>query len=141
MSSIAPELLKAYLDSQYVVCCDSGAVTFRIGGALPDCLRQPFALLTAWNPRSAPLDRALNDNRDAALRAQLDAAGWMYLPARGEGPDGWMEESLAILDIPLPEALNLARQYGQNAIVWGNGRQIELVTCSGEHLSSLAPGR
>lgn len=132
MSSLSPDLLKAYFDSRYTVRCTNAEVVFRIGGPLPDCLRRPFALLTAWNPRSAPLGRELNDSRDAALRAQLDIDGWKYLPARGEGTDGWVEESLAILDIPLERALILARQFGQNAIVWSDGQGSELVLCSGE---------
>ncbi|MEK8088267.1 DUF3293 domain-containing protein [Thermithiobacillus plumbiphilus] len=132
MTSLAPALLKAYFDSRYTVCCDSGAVTFRIGGPLPDCLRRPFALVTAWNPRSVPLNRELNESRHAALRAQLDLEDWKYLPARGEGTNSWVEESLAILDIPLERALKLARQFGQNAIVWGDGQRSELVLCSGE---------
>lgn len=140
MPGIAPALLQAYFDSRYSVACPGGLAEFHIGGPLPECLRRPFALLTAWNPRSEPLDRVRNDARETALRVQLDSAGWPHLPARGEGPDGWVEESVAIFEIPLPDALSLARQYGQNALVWGDGRHTELVLCSGERPSRPEPG-
>ncbi|WP_051180874.1 DUF3293 domain-containing protein [Thermithiobacillus tepidarius DSM 3134] len=135
MPELSPELLSAYFQSRYAVQCAEGPACFRIGDEiLPPCLRRPFALITAWNPRSQPLDREANDARQRLLLEQLAARGWSHLPARGEGRDGWREESAAVFGLRLDEALELARVFGQHAIVWGDGARAWLYLSSGERV-------
>lgn len=129
-----PDVLAAYFDSVYQVDCPRGTVSFRIGDRLPRALHRPFALVTAWNPRSRRLDRGRNARRQQCLLRELASRPGRVLPARGYGEDGWHEESVAVFDIMLPAALRLARKYGQYAFVWGDGRCAALIAGDGKAL-------
>lgn len=138
MSVPPPGLLAAYFNSVYQVDCPQGAVSFRIGDRLPHALHRPFALITAWNPRSRRLPRSRNARRQRRLLREIASRSGRHLPARGYGDDGWCEESVAVFGIILPVALRLARKYGQYAIVWGNGRRAALIASNGEALERPA---
>ncbi|WP_146030673.1 DUF3293 domain-containing protein [Castellaniella caeni] len=76
--------------------------------------------ITACNPRSRRLRPAANQRRLRALRRALDVLGRAYLPACGLDPQHlWPDEpSLWVPGLPLRQGLQLARRFGQNAIVW-----------------------
>lgn len=80
-----------------------------------------FAILTAHNPGSRPVDAAHNATRQAQLECDLLEAG--YEPYAGENvadDQAWAdEESCFVADIPLSDALALGEKYGQNAIICG----------------------
>ncbi|MBV2179608.1 MAG: DUF3293 domain-containing protein [Castellaniella sp.] len=119
-------LAQAYRDAIYRI--DSvPPLTLRIGWADPDlemlhqrhsCVCSVF--LTACNPRSRRLRPAANARRMRALQRMLSLEGRAWLPGRGIDPLGqWPKEpSVWVPGLPLPEALNLARRFRQNALVW-----------------------
>lgn len=75
--------------------------------------------ITAWNPmsrqRPAGENRAAND----AMAAALAARGVATLPHHGRGDDAtWPpEQGFLALDLPIGDALELARAFDQHAIV------------------------
>ncbi|WP_345798424.1 DUF3293 domain-containing protein [Castellaniella sp. MT123] len=119
-------LVQAYRDALYRIDA-APTLTLRIGWADPDlemlhrrhsCACSVF--LTACNPRSRRLRPAANARRMRALQRTLSREGRAWLPGRSIDPLGlWPDEPSAwIPGLPLPEALNLARRFGQNALVW-----------------------
>lgn len=124
-----PALDAAYRATAYEVDVPAGArIVIRIGRHAPalDALlaasgANAWAFITAENPRSTPLDRAANAARRARLEAVLAARGLRFLRGTGRGDDpGWPpEESLLVLGIGEADAVALARQFDQHAIVVG----------------------
>lgn len=124
MASLPPELLAAYLDTRYHVRW-RGGIDFHIGHRSDDLAAlhrdlgvRTSAFITAWNPRSDPTPRELNDARNQRLRADIEALGLRALAAEGIGPTGWREESFLVLGPTLEQARDLAKRYDQNAIVF-----------------------
>lgn len=122
------ELEAAYCSTTYRVFLPGGVCDLRPGVAsetlrcwLETAGASRFAVLTAHNPGSRPVDAAHNAARQAQLECDLLEAG--YEPYAGENvadDQTWMdEESCFVADISLPEALALGEKYGQNAIVCG----------------------
>jgi hypothetical protein len=88
--------------------------------------QQRWALLTAWNPGSRLCSPEKNALAQGALRAEIARAGWDCWPARhialhGDWPD---EEGLFVPGIGPEQALALARQFGQNAMLAGEVGQV-----------------
>ncbi|MBV9947078.1 MAG: DUF3293 domain-containing protein, partial [Myxococcales bacterium] len=67
-------LLRSYLATVYEFPMPSGPVRASLDGdgadpsLLPDILQRPFALLTAYNPRSMLLPRKVNEARHQVMR-------------------------------------------------------------------------
>ena len=135
------ELLESYLATRYTAATPGGEVVIRIGRRHPevDALlaeaiaaarggAASWAYLTAWNPRSRRLSDAENRLRQAALIAKIGNRH-AYFEGEGIATDGiWREPSLLILGISRAEAVQLGRQFEQNAIVAGeHGGEAELV--------------
>jgi hypothetical protein len=80
-----------------------------------------WAFITACNPGSERLPDEQNVRQMANLEAELREGSWPHYAGTGVGRDGtWPPEpSFLVLAISEAEALNLARQFGQNAIVAG----------------------
>jgi hypothetical protein len=76
--------------------------------------------LTAWNPLSKPQARAQNDAANAWLIAELERLGCRCLHGYGAGSDtAWEPEaSVLALGLGLPQARELGKRYGQNAVVF-----------------------
>jgi hypothetical protein len=73
--------------------------------------------ITAMNPRSERRGTIENAVANQALAEALRL--WKALPHDGVAPDNsWIETGFFVLDVPLAEALALARRFSQNAIVW-----------------------
>ena len=123
---LTPQLWRAYLDSRYTVLGPDGPIELLIGQPPPPGLQPPFALITAWNPYSQRLDEDSNRQRQLALMGALIQQGRRFLPARGEGADGWYEDSVLILDISLADAKSLANRFEQHAILWGDQKRINI---------------
>lgn len=79
-----------------------------------------WAFITACNPRSARLPPDENARRMAELEAVCLYHGWPHYVGAGVGRDGtWREPSFLVLGITEGDAVELARHFGQNAIVAG----------------------
>jgi len=84
-------------------------------------IRKSWTILTACNPASQPLGEAGNVARMMSLRAELEKAAIQHSATHSQDPDGeWPAEIGELLCDPPPGfSEELARHYGQNAIVHG----------------------
>lgn len=131
-------LVRAYAEAVYWVFGPQGYIPLRAGersAALEELLAHSgageWAFVTACNPGSELLSPAENDRRVEALEAVLYGRYSTFRGAGvGTGGDWPPEPSLLILGISEEEALQLARRFGQNAIVSGTlGEPARLVWC------------
>src|SRR5688572_10885378 len=71
----ALELAAAYAQADYAVVMDGDALPLRVGQPAGDLEAyrpaRSYALITAWNPASAPHPDSANEAADAALVARL----------------------------------------------------------------------
>lgn len=118
------ELKAAYQDTDYRVDeFPTGPFTVHIGEPCPELAPVEWAFVTACNPHSQQLPEAENDRRMAELE-DFVSGRWQYHRGSGVGRDGtWREASLLIVGISEPDVVELARRYGQNAIVAGRARE------------------
>ena len=80
---------------------------------------EEYAYLTAWNPGSGKLPDAENRARQDDLKARLKGRH-PTIEGLATADDGaWSEESLLVLGISRADALALAREFGQAAILAG----------------------
>ena len=126
MTSVSAELLDAYRRTNYRVLEGVSPFVMRVDEPCEPLRRchEAFGVrcssfITAWNPRSTPTPRAINDAAMDRLSHDVAALGLRTLPGVGVDPDGtWEgEPSLLVLGLDVPAALTLARAYGQHAIV------------------------
>lgn len=120
-------LLKAYRDTDYLVCMDTVQwARIRVDQTLPEPLQHKigshtWGFITAWNPLSAVRTEAENleaqQQMYAALQAMPDAL--TMLSAIGIGRNGWYEPSVFVIG-PQPAALDaLCRIHQQHAYLCG----------------------
>jgi hypothetical protein len=130
MTALSLETLTAYCRTSYRADTDSGSFVLRVGRRHPEFdgwLRSGgydrWALLTAWNPRSTVLTPEQNAARHARLIARIDDLKLPRFPSQGLGDDpAWPpEEGLLIVGIDSRQALALAAEFEQHAIVAGRG--------------------
>ena len=80
-----------------------------------------FAIITACNPGSQPVDAARNAEQQSLLECDLLEGN--YEPYAGENvadDAAWpVEESCFVVDIAAEDACALGQDYGQNAVVFG----------------------
>ncbi|WP_035055524.1 DUF3293 domain-containing protein [Andreprevotia chitinilytica] len=125
----------AYRATRYTV--PSLGLVVRIGELHPDMdalLNREgvpgWAFVSAANPRSGALCENENLARHQNLLDQLAASSYVYFEGLGEPATAdWTPElSVLILDIERDAALDIARSYEQNAIVYGPpGHEAELL--------------
>ncbi|KAA1380214.1 DUF3293 domain-containing protein [Aeromicrobium fastidiosum] len=122
------ELLAAYRGTRYAVLdVDGGSVAEAlIGRHRPDVdsvLQAQGAasgvFITAWNPRSVPTDDTANAEAHARMSALLSDRGYTALPHAGFGEDpAWRaEHGFFVLDLAERDALEIAVEFDQNAVV------------------------
>jgi len=122
------ELAAAYRATTYRVFLPGGFADLRIGQPnealicwLETAGCSNFAIISACNPGSRPIDAAKNAERQSQLECYLLEGN--YEPYAGENvPDddsGLLEECCFIPDITLEDACALADEFGQLAIVYG----------------------
>ena len=118
-------LIAAYRAASYSVRLPGGRrVGLEVGaecpGELNDLLLRTAhsagGLITAWNPLSVQSARSANRLRQRELLAALHAARAGVLAGVGSGND-WREPSLAALGVRVDLLDELARHFGQNAIL------------------------
>ena len=124
-SSIDEGLRAAYERTDYEV--PELGFSLRIGQICPplDQLLEekkwPSAVfITGWNPRSIALSEIENQERQQELENHLIQSEWPYYYGRGIDHEGsWpAEESFLVLGPNRRLALQLAKRYDQNAVVW-----------------------
>jgi|GEM_PF-200940 len=123
------ELEAAYRDTEYRVDeYPGGTFTIRIGESPAELADVEWAFVTACNPHSKPLSEAENNRRMAELENAV-IGRWQHYRGSGVARDSsWREPSLLIVGICEPDAVELARRFGQNAIVAGGpGERARLV--------------
>lgn len=130
-----PELLEAYRATVWSVDAPDGRVTVRPGTAAPAALC-PSAIVTAYNPASQPHSTEQNERADHALRVRIRALGlhpWRTL-AHGTGADAaaWDEPGCCLPGDTREIAVDLGRDFGQNAIVWIDAAGHVAMVCTRE---------
>ena len=124
------ERVVAYQATSYRVFLPGGAIDLRVGVADAALARwlategvSSWAILTAHNPASACLSAVENVERQSLLECALLEEG--FLPYAGENiaDDGvWpTEESCFVTDISVKNSMAMARRFGQNAFIAGEG--------------------
>lgn len=126
MTALPADLIEAYRRAEYRVADGGYAFAMRIDEP-SDSLRtchaafgvQCSAFITACNPRSVPTPDAENTAAMERLERTLEEDGYFVLQGLGVDPAGdWPgERSFLVLGIAPPDAVALARRFGQYAIV------------------------
>lgn len=118
------QLYQAYLNAEYIF----NGFTLKVGHLhreFDDWLTGQgylhYAYLTAHNPHSRLLPPAENIHRQVQLQALLRNYGMVFAPAEGRDPAGsWPAETgVFLFDVLSGEVHELARIFGQNAVVEG----------------------
>ena len=137
MGQTAP--IASYLAADYVVLTNGREIVARIGESNADLDELLTAhgvthgvFITAHNPRSEPQTDAVNDAANEQLHAMFAARGLAALPHIGRSPDGdWSEHGFFVLALDPADALTLAAEFGQFAIVVAElGNSAELLLTS-----------
>lgn len=86
-------------------------------------LDQPFAILTAFDPRGENLSPAENEERKQRLHKRLRSAGYRFAQVDACSPDRSHCECSVAVVMPQDKALDLARELEQVAIFWFDGKR------------------
>jgi hypothetical protein len=90
-------------------------------------LGQPFAIMTAFDPRGENLSPAENERRTKDLETRLRSSNYRFARVDCCSPDrSHCECSFAVV-MPQDEALDLARELEQVAIFWFDGSRFWIV--------------
>ena len=136
---IAKDLLSAYERTRYIVYYDT-PFTLRIGVHSAELKKlhdahgtHCSAFITAFNPGSVEMTREQNEERQRALKQELDQLGYSCYAGLGQPEDGsWQgEDSFLVLNITEEEACRLRDNYGQLAIVYCGEDAVPLLKFSG----------
>jgi len=132
-----PTLLRQYMATVYELPSVNGPLRASMDGdvvndpsTLPELLTKPFALITAFNPRSMLLPRKVNEGRHQVLRELLILGCYRVENCVGydEEPEGaWREPSFLVHGVERDEAIAFGRVFRQNSIVVNSKGRPELV--------------
>jgi hypothetical protein len=86
-------------------------------------LDQPFAILTAFDPRGENLSPAENERRKQGLHKRLHSGGHRFAEVDACSPDRSHCECSVAVVMPQGKALDLARELEQVAIFWFDGKR------------------
>ncbi|MCL2779308.1 MAG: DUF3293 domain-containing protein [Polyangiaceae bacterium] len=130
-------LFRQYLSTVYDLPSSTGPLRVSLDGdvvqdpsSLPELLTRPFAILTAYNPRSMLLPRKVNDARHAVLRDLLVLGCYRVEQCVGyeDDPEGtWREPSWLVHGMDRDEAIAFGRVFRQNTIILSRNGRPELV--------------
>jgi Protein of unknown function (DUF3293) len=134
MNGTREQLEAAYRATDYrVEDIPGGPLVIRIDERCDQLPAAEWAFVTACNPRSVCLSDEENAGRTAELEAAVREGGRVFYRGHGVGRNGtWPPEpSLLIVGIAEPDAVELAKRFGQHAIVAGRpGEPARLVWVS-----------
>jgi hypothetical protein len=139
MTSTDPKIFRsAYLETIYT----ADGVSFKFSDLetrVPLYNGRRFGLITAANPRSKALSDARNDALNLELKSRVISCGWAFTDSLGHDPSGaWREPGLLIWDATLEDVLALGRDFGQNAVVYGESGRVALAWCDTGELEWFA---
>ena len=130
-------LLRSYFATIYELAAEAGVQRVSIDGelvkdesTLPPLLREPFAILTAYNPRSMLLPRRVNETRHVVMRDLLILGCYRVEQCVGyeEEPEGvWREPAWLVHGIEREEAVQFGRTFRQNTIIYCRAARPELI--------------
>ncbi len=133
------ELFVAYHRTTYSAETPLGPIELRVekpNGVLVQLLKQyratTWAYVTAFNPGSQTLAKDENRRRQHQLEDSLRREELPFFRGAGVGDDPqWPpEESVLVLNITRSRACELAREFGQNAILAGSDDGMaEIIDC------------
>jgi hypothetical protein len=90
-----------------------------------------FAIVTACNPLGRGIDEQADKSATTRLRKSISRLGLKRHRVTGVSADGkHREPGFAIWGCDLQAALNLGREFAQNAIYWVEKGRLAVVTCS-----------
>ena len=129
MNSIPAEMWESYRRTEYRVGVPLNLTLWvdQKAEGLPDV---PWAYITAWNPRSVPQTEAVNRKKQSELEMRLNSMGIRCIfCAASDSTQAWPdEEGVLALGLEREAALELGREFDQNAILVGMGNGlVELV--------------
>ena len=84
---------------------------------------QPFAVMTAFDPRGENLPPAENEKRKQGLERRLRSSGYKFAEVDACSPDKSHCECSVAVVMPQEKALDLARELEQVAIFWFDGKR------------------
>jgi hypothetical protein len=88
---------------------------------------EPFAVLTAFDPRGRDLSPPENEKRRRELDARLIKGGYKLVSVDARSPDrSHCERSVAVV-MPQEKAIALARELEQVAIFWFDGKRFWII--------------
>ena len=130
-------LLRTYLATVYELPTPAGPLRASLDGdivadptTLPELLRRPFVVLTAYNPRSMLLPRKVNEQRQQVMRDLLILGVYRVEACVGyeEDPEGtWREPSWLVHGMDREEAIAFGRVFRQNTILVCHDGRPEIV--------------
>jgi hypothetical protein len=82
---------------------------------------EPFAVLTAFNPRGVDTDEAENNRRQDELEAELKSSGDVFVRVDACSPDRSHCECSVALLAEFNRAIEIAKRWEQVAIFWFDG--------------------
>ncbi len=88
---------------------------------------QPFAILTAFDPRGRDLSPAENEKRKRELDERLTAGGYKFAQVDACSPDRTHCECSVAVVMPQEQAVDLARELEQVAIFWFDGKRFWII--------------
>ena len=143
---LAPEKVRAYLETRYSVNAAAGIIT--INATKADSVAAALlktsgvasaAFITAHNPTGIKTD-AVNNARSYSRLVQDVTGRWQFMEGEGAHPtSGWpAEPGLFVLGIRMDDALALGRKHRQHVILFCNGSERPaLYACEPEGQSNL----
>lgn len=130
-------LLRSYFATVYELPTETSILRVSIDGelvqdeeSLPELLRDDFAILTAYNPRSMLLPRRINEGRHQVLRDLLILGCYRTEHCVGyeEEPEGvWREPAWLVHGIDRDEAISFGRVFRQNTVIYCRNARPELI--------------
>jgi hypothetical protein len=98
---------------------------------IPEPWPEFFAIVTAYNPLRQGLDEEADRAATIRLRKLISRLGFKCHRVTGMSADlKHREPGFAIWGCDLPAALQLAREFAQNAIYWIENGRLDVVSCT-----------
>jgi len=137
---LSPDLIRNFCRTSYWLALPDAYAALRLGEAPPAAFTawlaaagiSSWAIVTAYNPGGCLTAPSTNDAAQIQLGEQLAASGaaWRRGWNIADGGDWPPEETYCIGGITSRQALSLARQFGQGAVVAGQaGGRATLLFC------------